>query len=134
MKRNNSVVALTLVFMLGIFGCVNNSQSQTGGVQNLQQQDFKTILQQEKAIVMDVRTPGEVASGIIKGATVFADVNGSDFEAQIAKLDKSKAYIVYCRSGARSNTAANYMLQKGFKKVYNLDGGIMSWKGEISKP
>jgi rhodanese-related sulfurtransferase len=92
------------------------------------------VLKTEKATLVDVRTEGEVASGYIKGTTVFADVNSGDFSTKISKLDKSKTYIIYCRSGARSNKAANMMVQNGFKNVYNLNGGIMGWGGEVSKP
>ncbi|MCG9880521.1 MAG: rhodanese-like domain-containing protein [Bacteroidia bacterium] len=42
--------------------------------------------------------------------------------------------MVYCRSGARSSRAAEIMQANGFKKVYNLSGGIMGWNGEIIKP
>ncbi|MBP7510850.1 MAG: rhodanese-like domain-containing protein [Bacteroidia bacterium] len=100
-------------------------------VKNLAQTDFANVVKKEKAIVMDVRTEGEVASGYIKGTTLFADVNSSDFNAKISKLDKSKTYIIYCRSGARSGKAANIMVQNGFKNVYNLNGGIMNWSGEV---
>ena len=40
---------------------------------------------------------------------------------------------VYCRSGARSFQACELMNQLGFKHVYNLDGGILEWKGKILK-
>lgn len=134
MKSRNSVYALTLLLMVSIAGCANSTQGSKSGVQNINEDEFAKIVQAEKAIVVDVRTPQEVAAGIIKGATVFADINGSNFEAQVEKLDKSKTYIIYCRSGARSSSAANYMVSKGFTKVYNLNGGISNWKGEITTP
>ncbi len=134
MKKNSSVLALALMFVLGVFGCAGNLQNQAGGIKNISQEEFATIVQEQKAIVMDVRTPSEISNGIIKGTTVFADVNGATFASQIEKLDKSKTYIVYCRSGARSSTASDIMIKSGFTKVYNLTGGISNWKGEISKP
>ncbi len=120
--------------MVSIAGCANSPQGSKSGVQNINQEEFAKIAQAEKAVVVDVRTPQEVAAGIIKGTTVFADINGNNFEAQMEKLDKSKTYIIYCRSGARSNSAANYMVSKGFTKVYNLNGGISNWRGEITTP
>lgn len=134
MKNRNSVYALILLLMVSIAGCANSPQGSKSGVQNINQEEFAKIVQAEKAVIVDVRTPQEVAAGIIKGATVFADINGSNFEAQMAKLDKSKTYIIYCRSGARSSSAANYMVSKGFTKVYNLNGGISNWSGEITTP
>jgi len=134
MKKNSSVFALALMFVLGVYGCAGNVQNQAGVVQNINQKEFAAVVQQQKAIVMDVRTPDEITDGFIKGTTLFADVNGASFATQIDKLDKSKTYIVYCRSGARSSTAADIMIKNGFTKVYNLTGGISNWEGEISKP
>lgn len=133
MKNNKSIFAVALFLMVSLIGCAGNSNGQTGGGRHITQQEVSSILQQEKAVLIDVRTPGEVSESIIKGATVFADINGRDFEAQINKLDKSKTYIVYCRSGARSTSASEFMTGKGFTKVYNLKGGISNWTGEIEK-
>ena len=52
----------------------------------------------------------------------------SDFQEQIAKLDKSKPIFVYCLSGSRSSYAVNNMRNSGFKEVYDLSGGIMTWR------
>jgi rhodanese-related sulfurtransferase len=42
-----------------------------------------------------------------------------------------KNYYIYCRSGARSSRACKIMGKAGFKNLYNLKGGILSWKGNI---
>ena len=80
-----------------------------------------------------MRTPGEVSEGYIDGATLFIDYNGSNFDSKISKLDKSKSYIIYCHSGGRSARAFELMASKGFKKLYNLEGGISGWTGVIKK-
>lgn len=119
-----------MVFLTGLVGCTQSSQSQSAKVFHITQEEFSKVAAQEKATIIDVRTPGEVSQGYIKGATVFADVYDPEFKNQIGKLDKNKAYIVYCRSGSRSTSASEYMVSQGFKKVYNLQGGISMWKGE----
>ncbi len=83
--------------------------------------------------IIDVRTPGEVSDGYIPGTTLFFDINSDDFDAKIDKLDKSKKYIVYCKSGGRSSRAVETMSEKGFKYIYELEGGISSWSGELKK-
>ncbi len=135
------MIAVTSALTFGMFGCANAQQgtatettAQAAEFKNINAEEFAKIKQQDSAIVIDVRTPGEVASGYITGATVFADINGSDFEAQMSKLDKNKTYIVYCRSGARSSSASDYMVKNGFTNVYNLSGGISNWSGEVTKP
>jgi rhodanese-related sulfurtransferase len=47
----------------------------------------------------------------------------------LEQLDKSKAYFVYCRSGARSARACAVMQQYGFLIAFNLLGGILAWVG-----
>lgn len=81
----------------------------------------------ENPQVLDVRTPGEYASGFISGA-VNIDYNDGAFQENIGKLDKSKTYFVYCLAGSRSASAAGKMRSSGFTNVYELTGGIMAWK------
>jgi len=84
------------------------------------------------AVVLDVRTADEVAQGIIPNA-ISIDFYKDDFENQLKKLDKSKTYFVYCGSGVRSTKAINLMEELGFKKYYNLDGGMKAWKASGMK-
>jgi len=82
--------------------------------------------------ILDVRTPGETAQGIIAGA-VEINVNDADFQQKVNRLDKNKPVLVYCRSGARSGNARRQMTAMGFKQVYNLSGGIIAWQGSGQK-
>lgn len=88
--------------------------------------DFAKTISDPAVVVIDVRTPGEYASGHIANATNI-DVESGMFEQQIASLDKSKTYAVYCHSGRRSANAASIMSKAGFTKIYNLDGGVTAW-------
>lgn len=82
------------------------------------------------AVIIDVRTPGEYASGHIPNA-INIDIASAEFPDKINALDRNKDYYVYCRSGGRSATACQYMSSVGFKNVYNLYGGILSYDGEL---
>ena len=79
-------------------------------------------------VVVDVRTPAEFAEGHLARAELV-DANAADFRDQIAKLDRSATYLVYCHSGNRSGRATGIMAELGFVRVYNLDGGILAWQG-----
>ena len=79
--------------------------------------------------IIDVRTPEEYKEGHIHNA-ININVDNADFETQIQKLNKNKSFLVYCRSGRRSNNAIQKMIKLGFYKVYNLDGGIIAWQNE----
>jgi phage shock protein E len=79
-----------------------------------------------EAILLDVRTPGEVAEGVIPGATVI-DFSAPDFGDKISALDKEKPYFIYCKSGGRSSKTVAKMKEEGFKKLYSLEGGYNAW-------
>jgi thioredoxin len=50
-------------------------------------------------------------------------------DKQVASFDKAKPVFVYCLSGGRSSAAASKLRASGFKTVYELNGGIMKWRG-----
>ena len=100
--------------------------------ENIDPEAFKNKIENlTDAVLLDVRTPVEAAINKIEGATLINFNDGSAFVENIAKLDKDKTYLIYCRSGNRSGQACNYMAQQGFSKLYNLDGGIMAWEVEF---
>ena len=86
------------------------------------------------AFILDVRTAEEVEEGFIPGATNIDIYMGQGFLDEIEKLDKSKNYYVYCRSGNRSGQACALMNQTGFGNAYNLLGGFNDWKGAVEEP
>ena len=83
----------------------------------------------EGAIILDVRTPAEVADGIIEGA-INIDFRNDDFKSKIDQLDKDGTYFVYCARGGRSRNAADLMKELNFKEVYDLQGGFSQWKAD----
>jgi thioredoxin len=85
------------------------------------------IKQLPNAQLIDVRTPGEFAQGHIANSKNI-DINSSDFQQRVAKLDKNKAVLLYCLSGSRSSFAMNVLSSMGFKEIYNLSGGMMRWR------
>jgi rhodanese-related sulfurtransferase len=102
--------------------------------QNVDNKQFKELFKKANTLVLDVRTPKEVGEGYIPQAHFFLDINDASFESELTKLDKSKNYLVYCRSGARSARACKLMEEKGFKgELYNLAMGITGWDGDVKK-
>ena len=95
---------------------------------NLDAAEFQMKTQEAGVVVLDVRSAGEFYGGHIEGA-INIDVEGMTFDADIAKLDKSKTYAVYCHSGRRSGIAVGKMADVGFTSLFNLDGGIQVWQG-----
>jgi Rhodanese-related sulfurtransferase len=80
-------------------------------------------------VIIDVRTPGEFASGHLEGA-VNIDIQSPDFAAQVMELDKDGEYFIYCRSGNRSGQAISQMDKMGFTDMTN--GGGVQQASDIS--
>ncbi len=104
-------------------------------------QQFSALLAKGDALLLDVRTPGEVARGRIAGATNI-DINDAAFESRIRKMQKNKPILVYCAVGSRSSAAVPLLLAAGFRHVVHLEGGIVGWsraglpveRGEAAPP
>lgn len=120
MKKQIVFVLLTITLL---FAC--KSKGPTGSL--LSATDFsEKIKATPNAAIIDVRTPEEFLNGHIQNAQNI-DWNGDAFDQQTEAIDKSTPLMVYCMSGGRSASAADALRKKGFKEVYELDGGIMKW-------
>lgn len=101
---------------------------------DLSQEEWASKLENDdNAFILDVRTEEEVEDGIIPKAENIDIYLGQEFVDQLEKLDKSKNYYVYCRSGNRSGQACAIMNSIGFENAYNLEGGFMNWEGDIQE-
>jgi rhodanese-related sulfurtransferase len=93
----------------------------------LSPKDFKHKMEiYDDVVLIDVRTPEEIKEHSIPGH-VALNIMDPGFTMKIDQLDREKSYFVYCRSGQRSGQACRYMMAQGFKKLYNLAGGIIAW-------
>jgi len=104
---------------------------------DISQEEFRMIMGEgdisSDVVILDVRTEAETKEGIIKNA-LNIDISAPNFGEQIQYLDREKSYLVYCRSGARSGQACQFMSMNSFGDVYNLIGGVMAWNGELVSP
>ncbi|GMW04030.1 MULTISPECIES: rhodanese-like domain-containing protein [Dehalococcoides] len=132
-KRNLIAVLALLLTFCGVFtGCDTGSavdDANLPAVQNISVAEAKALIDRNAVsadfIILDVRTPSEYAQGHIPGA-LNLDYYAS-FEASLSAFDKTKTYLVYCRTGNRSASAARLMLDNGFAAIYNMQGGINAW-------
>ncbi len=112
--------------LLILFSCNTASTSQTASFQNIKVEKLADMSASQNAVLLDVRTPEEVAAGKIDNAQ-HLDFYADSFQEDLKKLNKNQAYIVYCKSGGRSAKTAKMMQDLGFKEVYNLEGGYTAW-------
>jgi hypothetical protein len=83
------------------------------------------------AVLLDVRTPAEFNAGHIAGASNI-DFENQLFAEEIKKLDPTKTYFVYCRSGNRSGLAVSLMKTQGFTHLVDLKGGVVGNKSSVT--
>ncbi len=96
-------------------------------VRPLPVRELKRLLDAGPIELFDVRTPDERATAKLEAAQHF-DQAAQD---KLAKLDRDTPLYFHCHHGGRSQQAAEHYLRQGFKKVYNVVGGIDAWSVEI---
>lgn len=89
-------------------------------------QEAAAVIGERDVVVLDVRTPEEFAEGHLAGARNI-DFYADDFADQLATLDPTVEYVLYCRSGNRSGQTMPILADLGFERVTEIDGGILAW-------
>jgi len=115
------ILYLSSLILLAINAIGQSSQS-------LHPKKFDRLSQKDEATIIDVRTAIEWRGGHIAGAKLESVARKDNFLAAVANWDKDKTYLLYCRSGKRSQQAMELMRQAGFSTVYDLAGGIIAWE------
>lgn len=122
-------VLLVIVFAFVLSGCSktdNLEGEETPVVVNITAEIGKTMMEDNTAIVLvDVRTQEEFIEKHIPGA-LLVPVDELESLAPEMMPDKGTTYIVYCRSGNRSASAAQMLIALGYQKIYDM-GGIIDW-------
>ena len=114
---------MKLLFLIFIF----NFQS----IYDISPKNLNQIFNEQLSenIILDVRTKEECSESKIPGS-LNIDYYSENFKDNLDKLNKNLNYYIYCRSGNRSGKTVIILREKGFKNVFNLEGGILAWKKE----
>ena len=131
-RRFATIFALLLLTALA-YGCTGQTGSSNQVLEDIGIQEAFELIQSNQGnpdfVIIDIRTPEEFNEGHIENA-VNIDFYSETFREDLDKLDKSKTYFIYCRSGNRSGRAMPVMKELGFQEVYNLSAGIKEWIAE----
>lgn len=119
----------SMLLLISFAAC---SQTPAGKYHDAGNDFFAAQMKKENTVILDVRTPEEYAAGHIPHA-VLMNYNAPGFASALDTLNKNKTYLVYCASGGRSAKASSMMAEKGFKEIYNLEGGFSRWNGAKEK-
>ena len=87
-------------------------------------------LESRNGIILDVREAAEYAFGHMEGVK---SIPMGELESRLAELDKEQEIYVICRTGKRSDLAAQLLANNDFTKVYNVLPGMNEWNGKITK-
>ena len=117
---------ILIIFIL--LSCQDNKKFEI-----LKYSDFKNKIESDDVILIDVRTPMEYSQGHIQGSVNVDFKEEKDFQNYFKNLDKSETIFLYCRSGNRSKKSAEKLIDLGFNKIYDLDGGFIEWNLEELK-
>ncbi len=128
-RMKTLITFLCAICLLGTAAC-STAQSTGSGLPisktDLPALEFRSRIEKGGAMLVDVRTPAEYASGHIAGA-VNLDWSAADYEKQMATLDPKMPVLVYCAMGGRSEQAKEYLEGKGLVVIQLVDG-IGGWK------
>ena len=131
------LIPLLLASVLGsLLVNAEPGKKKTGGILHVNAREAAQLLsnkdEKKRPVIIDIRTSDEFREGHLEGARQI-DFLEDDFAARVRKLDRSRAYLIHCRSGGRSSRSLALWNKLGFKKIYHLDGGILAWE-KASQP
>lgn len=116
-----SLISLLSILLLAVFSL--NAQK----AEHIDATAFYSLTQKNDGVILDVRTPQEYKRGHIENSTLIS-INDPKFIEKVSLLNKEKPLYIYCYSGSRSYSVANYLSKNGFSKVYNLSRGTIDWQ------
>ena len=117
------IAVFSILFLVMATSCNDESK---GEIKLVTADEMQTLMKLDGVQLVDVRTPEEYKEGYIANAQNI-DFNSPTFNDDISKLDKNKPVILYCKGGGRSSKCSKKLLDAGFVKIYDLQGGITQW-------
>ncbi len=125
------LAALTILFVL-FAGMACQVQSSQGSFTDIRPGNLGELLDSKEVVIIDVRTPQEWDRGLVPEA-LRINLQDRAFADRIASLDPDANYLIYCNSGNRSRVASRYMINNGFRHVYNYDGSHFQIRREYEQ-
>jgi adenylyltransferase/sulfurtransferase len=108
---------------------IRGQEEDISGVPAIEPAELAARLRRKDSLdLIDVREPAEWDIGRIDGARLAPL---SSFAEALSTLDSARDVVVYCKSGGRSARAVRQLQAVGFRRVWNLSGGILRWSEEI---
>jgi len=129
-ESKRAILAFTVLSLVGIFTAtylylrfaVVRKQV---ACRNVSAAEAKAMIESDPSLlILDVSSQVEYQEAHLKGAV---NIQLSDLSARMGELDRNSAILVCCRTGRRSAQACSALVERGFTKVYNMEGGVAAW-------
>ena len=116
-------------------GKPNSSNPNKNVGEYLQPREWNTLLEKEDVILIDTRNYYETSIGTFKNSIIPNMSSFKDFPKFVDSLSKykNKNIAMFCTGGIRCEKASSYMIEKGFKNVFHLEGGIINYLGQVKE-
>jgi len=125
-SRKLLTVFLIVVSVAAAIAAYDHLQSQSSTYGDISiEQAMLLIETRPDLVIVDVRTPEEYETGYIEDAVNICVT--CDAQELLDNLNPDDEILLYCRTGSRSATAARILNENGYRKVYNMLGGITAW-------
>lgn len=125
--RSNGTT-ISWVTTAGGSGFAIENPNEPARVQQLSPRALKAMIDRgEDFVLVDVRTPEEREKAVMDGSRLL----DAAFEHELLAMDRATPLVFQCHHGVRSLQAADHFARKGFRKIYNLQGGIDGWSVTI---
>ena len=100
---------------------------------HLDPKDWNKLIKNKETHIIDTRKPFEYKVGTFKRSVNPNVTNFRDFPKYLNKLKKNKPVAMFCTGGIRCEKTSVYLKKKGFKNIYQLNGGILNYLNKIKK-
>ena len=117
------IIIISISFILSTFSV----SAQNANVKQVNPDEFQKLIAKPGGVLLDVRTRSEFKNGHISNSGQL-NYYTFDFKKKLLLLPKDEPIYLYCNTGYRSERAAKYLVENGYKNVYNLEHGIMDWE------
>jgi len=101
--------------------------------QHLEPKEWNKLIKNKDTHIIDTRKPFEYKIGTFKKSINPNINNFREFPKYLNKLKKNKPVAMFCTGGIRCEKTSVYLKKKGFKNIYQLDGGILNYLKKIEK-
>jgi len=132
-KRKGILFLIMLVVLVSVTACgtTDTTSSEQATSNKITATEAQQLIEEEPdLIVVDVRTEAEYAEGHLENAIL---IPSTEVESSVESIlpDKDAKILLYCRTDNRSGDAYTIMQGLGYTDLYDLEGGISAWQGEI---